>query len=91
MTEGWQPIATAPKDHAVLLAWPSASARPIVGWQQPIAVVNPEQLEWAFIGSHNRPPSAFSRLNPPTHWIPLPEMPEEYAWGEFPDFDEVAA
>jgi hypothetical protein len=85
MTEGWQPIATAPKDRAVLLAWRAARQRPVVGWQQPVAVVNPGQVEWAFDGSHTLP-AGWSRYHPaPTHWMPLPDMPEEYAWGQFPE------
>lgn len=59
----WQPIETAPKDGTMVLAcWAGSGIHPIVSrWLK-----NSERWTHPF----NKP------VNPPTHWMPLPEPPK---------------
>jgi len=60
--QGWQPIATAPKDGTpVLLWWPHWSRQAIVGWVDKFG-------RWAS-------EIALSEGTDPTHWMPLPVPP----------------
>ncbi len=58
----WQPISTAPKDGTlILVSWAGSGVHPIVSrWLK-----NAEAWTHPF----NKP------VNPPTHWMPLPESP----------------
>ena len=63
--EGWQPMATAPKDGTpVLLWWPYwANVRPLVGW-------------WQNNGGWQSWEASDEDAKPPTHWRPLPSPPD---------------
>ena len=63
--EGWQPIATAPKDGTpVLLWWPYwANVRPLVGW-------------WQNNGGWQSWEASDEDAKPPTHWSALPSPPD---------------
>jgi len=60
----WQPIETAPKDCGELLLWVPDAEDMLIGTY----LGGPEagwHLGWTLIRIH------------PTHWMPLPEPPEE--------------
>jgi len=71
MTPSWQPIDTAPKDGTAILLWPyghfefwngAAEAEVVLGYCT-------EDEEWF---------NPEARLSfKPTHWMPLPEPPED--------------
>jgi len=59
----WQPIETAPKDGTmILVCWAGSGMHPIVSrWLL-------RSMAWTH--PFNKP------VNPPTHWMPLPEPPK---------------
>jgi len=71
----WQPIETAPKDGTYVMVWP-----PTYSGAVSCAV-------WDWQTDHKRPRPFWQRLDtdsawtsrnhPPTHWMPVPEGPEE--------------
>jgi hypothetical protein len=74
---GWQPIGTAPKDAVILLFRPTAPTWGLVAqgkWetQEHNKHPSPYWKYWIKIGATTQ-----SRLNPPTHWMPLPAAPTE--------------
>ena len=63
----WQPIETAPKTPKAILVWcPSIRCTFAVTW-----VRNGRDSGWEFFGSSTR------LREVPTHWMPLPEPPEQ--------------
>ena len=60
--QGWQPIATAPKDAMILMFGPDGIT---VGCWDP-----------GVVGHENRFPSGWLGAFEPTHWMPLPAPPE---------------
>ena len=69
----WQPIETAPKDGAPIVAcWPGE------GWRvHPLAVVHWDERmgEWVIGYSCGANYMATLEGAVPTHWTPLPELP----------------
>jgi len=73
----WQPIETAPKDRVVLLYRPTAFAWALVAtgmWcaQETHKRPRPYWKLWPIAGNQWD-----ARAWEPTHWMPLPEPPEE--------------
>ena len=64
----WQPIETCPDLEDVLVTNGNVIAISMNFW-------NPERDEYVWEGGSNYPPSNW--LRPITHWMPLPELPEE--------------
>lgn len=64
--KGWQPIETAPKDGAVLLAWEPGFYQGKGG----CALVTWFRGKWATVAA------SVSWDCHPSHWMPLPEPPE---------------
>jgi hypothetical protein len=70
--EGWQDIATAPKDGShVLLFWQEVSRWPVVGW-------------WFAPWDQWRAGNYYcgKTMGKPTHWMPLPAPPIHRSTGE---------
>lgn len=66
----WQPIETAPKDGSrILLYWPKTTRIPIK-----IIIGNWRGDYW----SNDLLYFDEEKRNCPTHWMPLPEPPQEY-------------
>lgn len=59
----WQPIETAPKDGAWILAWLGG----IAGC--------PDTIQWAYGGWWNGSTGHVRSEASPTHWMPLPQAP----------------
>jgi hypothetical protein len=70
MTE-WQPIETAPKDGLAVLLWP----------YQPWAVLRGHAMEEVVLGYRTMDDKWYNpeqrETFEPTHWMPLPEPPQE--------------
>lgn len=61
----WHPIETAPEEIYVLVWCPD-----YYSYEYGIAVLDGEEGRWlTYEGDHE--------LNTPTHWMPLPEPPED--------------
>lgn len=63
----WQPIDTAPEDHDILIYVPA--------WGPLIARFNREFDEWS--SRMQCPVSLAEEGDRPTHWMPLPQPPED--------------
>lgn len=64
----WQPIETAPKDGTrIVLATSDTAYAGRWAESQYIGM-------WWMSGDYV---AAFSKMNPPTHWMPLPQPPKE--------------
>ena len=70
----WQPIETAPKGGSTILAYfPLEGCG--AGWERIMPVYFHQEMEprpWVFAGR-----ACSSYGSGPTHWMPLPEPPEE--------------
>lgn len=67
MTGKWQPISEAPRDGTVVLGWFGNSTIPYA-----------ESIYWSFglwVWSHDG--DSPSEGNEPTHFMPLPDQPED--------------
>lgn len=58
----WQPIETVPKNHFPVLTWSMKVGR----------VVAFRDVCWDWWPC----PASYPLSHPPTHWMPLPELPE---------------
>lgn len=63
-TEGWQPIKTAPKNRSGILAWDGNNLQ-VTFWMNAEKI--PDEYQWF----------AENYEFHPTHWMPLPQPPEE--------------
>ncbi len=76
MTE-WQPIETAPKDGTIVLFWPDFDAEdarpPHRRKDQKNRYI---KMGWTS-GNGDYWSPEMQLLNEPTHWMPLPEPPQE--------------
>jgi hypothetical protein len=73
MTGVWQPIETAPKDSTAILLWPYTPGDIWSGHA-------PKEVALGYYvadGVWLNPEDAFGTTFEPTHWMPLPEPPEE--------------
>lgn len=70
----WRPISTAPKDGSyVLLYGPARGTTPSVGRFTADEYAKRPRPFWSRVGLWG---VTWDRLNPPTHWMPLPLPPE---------------
>jgi hypothetical protein len=68
----WQPIATAPRDGTEFCAWSKRAGRQIVNWPPNCQIGRWDKItDKRWVGGSRRDAEGF------THWIPLPEPPEE--------------
>ncbi len=67
MSTKWQPIETAPKDGDWVLSWDGEC----------LAIVHWSEYYEGFIVSHDAEEYAWQNYSP-THWMPLPEPPDEH-------------
>jgi hypothetical protein len=70
----WQPIETAPKDRDILIACPSIPSphpKVVIGGWEPDAHKKNARPYWSHSG-----PMYFARKHQPTHWMPLPDLPD---------------
>lgn len=70
----WKPISTAPKDTRILLSYPSG--RIVCGQWYESRYLTPIVPYWR-TDQGDRLGRRMERLNPPTHWMPLPDPPKE--------------
>lgn len=72
--EGWQPIETAPKDGSLVLAWRE-------GWDKPCFVrwIFNSRTETTFWNDSIEYDFYENETEPPTHWLPIPEIPVNQA------------
>ena len=76
MSEGWQPIETAPKDGTPVLVYPPTWAKAIASiakWNKDEYAKKPRPY-WRRVDDYGKVTT--SRDNPPTHWMPLPAAPK---------------
>lgn len=68
----WQPIETAPRNEYILV-WPSSSngTASCAKWDTDSFSKRPRPY-WRRLDAGLQE----SRLNPPTHWMPIPDPPE---------------
>jgi len=75
---GWQPIETAPKDGTEILAWvqprTSRGFSVLARWYSDKFSKDPQPYWMLLMPSRT---CEFDRHNQPTHWMPLPEPPQE--------------
>ena len=69
----WQPIETAPKDGTILVFRGRGTRVEIAQWHDD-RQSNPPKPYWLDSSLHG---ISWMRANPPTHWMPLPEFPED--------------
>jgi hypothetical protein len=88
MTE-WQPIKTAPKDGTAVLVWDAPEGALTVGWEvakylakdgysvgrMTTDLYNSGIMGWVRAAPHHT--RLYYKLSNPTHWMPLPEPPQE--------------
>ena len=65
----WQPIETAPKTPNAILVWVGSIQCSFAVWWDEV------NQKWVIFGGGWR--SFLSGDNGPTHWMPLPEPPQE--------------
>lgn len=77
LTERWQPISTAPKEHGreILIACNCPYMMAVVEWLDAKQVMGEDFVSgWYISDGHNDP--IWFRANPyMTHWMPLPSQP----------------
>lgn len=73
----WQPIETAPKDGTAIIGLFDGKAIECSWWVPPAVAVN-TRAKWdpIWLDSHGCG-CCGEDDGPPTHWIPLPEPPQE--------------
>jgi hypothetical protein len=88
----WQPIDTAPKDGTWILVWGGKTDevgewdkheevfmnRPVVAHWRPPKVWQTEEGYWQFANYDSGYYGDFSKDHEPTHWQPLPPLPEDH-------------
>lgn len=80
MTDGkpvWQPIETAPRDFTTNIdIWANGKRVPDCFWGRP-TYSNSKGYTWVHVDGYDSEGKVTSPVNNPTHWMPLPEPPEE--------------
>ena len=75
---GWQPIATAPKEHKrVLMLYGCEFGRHILGRGYWFKGVPGDDEGWVTSGFYTSPEDDMRGTFTPTHWMPLPRPPVE--------------
>ena len=67
MTDNWQEISTAPKDGTEIFVY-EPSLGSLDNWTYSRAWYEVETDSWE---------TPYGRMNEPTHWMPLPNPPED--------------
>ena len=80
---GWQPIETAPHHKKILLWWPDATSAPLASWQC-LEGGDEDGTGWVFAWcmeddnlSEHGDGWIYADSHQPTHWMPLPDPPED--------------
>lgn len=66
LTQGWQPIETAPRDGTVFLTFNGEDVKENCFFNYDVLNVSPNTKKYCKWLTHNKP----------THWIPLPAAPD---------------